>query len=64
VIATMIAQYNRIWTQPMAVMVVVPSEQFGPEQRVDEVDEKAGGHEAGERIVEDHDRSPQSRSQA
>jgi len=29
----------------MAVMVVVPSEQFGPEQRIDEVEEKAGNHE-------------------
>jgi hypothetical protein len=64
VIATMITQYNRIWTQPMTVMVDVPSEQLGLEQCVDEVEEQAGGHEAGKRIVENHGRSSQSRSQA
>jgi hypothetical protein len=39
----------------MTVMVVVPLEQFGLEQCVDEVDEKASSHEARERIVKDHD---------
>ena len=38
----------------MTVMVATLSEPLGPEQRVDEVDHQPHGHEAGERIVEDH----------
>jgi hypothetical protein len=60
----MITQYNRIWTQPMTVMVVVPLEQFGLEQCVDEVDEKASSYEARERIVKDHVSISYSRSHA
>jgi hypothetical protein len=48
----------------MTVMVVGLSEQFRLEERVDEVDEKAGGHERGERIIKNHGALPQSRSQA
>ena len=32
-----------------------PSEPLGPEQGVGEVDEQAQGHEAAERVVEEHD---------
>lgn len=38
----------------MAVMIVISSEQLGLEQRVDQVNKQAGGHEAGERIIEEH----------
>ena len=38
----------------MTVMVATLSEPLGPEQCVDEVDHQPHGHEAGERIVEDH----------
>jgi hypothetical protein len=38
----------------MTVMVATLSEPLGPEQRVDEVDHQPRGHEAGERIIEDH----------
>ena len=33
-------------------------ELFRPKQRVGEVEEEPGGHDAGEPIVEDHDGSP------
>jgi len=39
----------------MTVMVATLSEPLGPQQRVDEVDYQPYGHQAGERIVEDHD---------
>jgi hypothetical protein len=39
----------------MTVMVVVPSEQLGLEQSVDQVDEQTGGHERRERVIKDHD---------
>ena len=48
----------------MTVMVVIPSEQFGLEQGVDQVEQQPRGHDAGERIIEDHVRPPQSLSQA
>ena len=35
-------------------MVATLSEPLGLEQRVDEIDHQPHGHEAGERIVEDH----------
>src|SRR5262249_1683250 len=38
----------------MTVMVATLSQLLGLEQRVDEVDHQAHGHEPGERIVEDH----------
>src|SRR5262249_46641317 len=38
----------------MTLMVATLSEPLGPEQRVDEIDHQPHGHEAGERIVEDH----------
>jgi len=38
----------------MTVMAAALSETLGPEQRVDEVEHEPRGHEAGERIVEDH----------
>jgi hypothetical protein len=38
----------------MTVMVGIPSEQFGLEKSIDQVDEQPRGNEAGERIVEDH----------
>jgi hypothetical protein len=36
-------------------MAFIPSEQFGLEQRVDQIDEQTGGHERSERVVKDHD---------
>jgi hypothetical protein len=48
----------------MMVMVVIPSEQFGLEQGVDQIDEQTRGNEARKRIVKDHGASPQSWSQA
>ena len=42
----------------MTVMVAALSQALGLEQRVDEVDHQPRGHEAGERIVEDHDEPP------
>jgi len=41
----------------MTVMVATLSEPLVPEQRVDQVDHQPHGHEAGERIVEDHGRA-------
>ena len=41
-----------------------PSELLRPQQRVGEVKQQARGDEAGKRVIEDHERSPQSRSQA
>src|ERR1700730_14842135 len=39
----------------MTVMVVAPLlEQLRPEQGIDEVEHEPRGHEAGERIIEDH----------
>src|SRR5262245_38759208 len=38
----------------MTVMVATPLEALGLEQCVDEVNHQTRGHEAGERIVEDH----------
>src|SRR6476661_10318176 len=38
----------------MTVMVATLSQLLGLEQRVDEVDHQAHGHEPGERIIEDH----------
>jgi hypothetical protein len=40
------------------------SEPLGPQQGVGQVKQQARGDETGECIIEDHDRSPQSRSQA
>jgi hypothetical protein len=48
----------------MTVMVVNLSKPLGPQQSVGEVDHEPYGDEGGERIVEDHGNSPQSRSQA
>jgi hypothetical protein len=42
----------------MAVMDIIPLEQLGLKQRVDEVDEQSRDHEARERIIEDHDGFP------
>jgi len=43
----------------MTVMVVKPwSEQLRPEQGIDEVEHEPRGHQASERIVEDHGTSP------
>ena len=39
-------------------------EPLGPQQSVGEVEQQPRGHEAGERIVENHGSPPQSRSQA
>jgi hypothetical protein len=39
-------------------------EPLGPQQGVGQVKQQTCGDETGQRIVEDHDRSPQSRSQA
>jgi hypothetical protein len=39
----------------MAVMALVPSEQFRLKQRVDQIDEQTGGHERSKRVVKDHD---------
>jgi hypothetical protein len=39
-------------------VIMAPSEAFGPQQRVGQVEQQAQRDEAGERIVEDHDRSP------
>jgi hypothetical protein len=39
-------------------MMISLSEPLGPQQGVGEIDEDAEGHEAGERIVEDHFSSP------
>ena len=40
------------------------SEPFGPQQSVGQVEQQACGNDGGKRIIEDHGRSPQSRSQA
>src|ERR1700730_2629766 len=43
----------------MTVMVVAPLlEQLRPEQGIDEVEHEPRGHEAGERIIEDHGAGP------
>src|ERR1700730_6968206 len=43
----------------MTVMVVAPLlEQLRPEQGIDEVEHESRGHEAGERIIEDHGTAP------
>ncbi len=42
----------------------IGSESLGPQQGVGQVKQQTCGDETGQRIVEDHDRSPQSRSQA
>ena len=48
----------------MTVMVVVPSELLGLEQRVGQINKQPRGNEAGKRVIEDHGRYPQSKSQA
>ena len=48
----------------MTVMDVIPSEPLGLEQSVGQVDKQAQSDEGGERIVEGHGDSSQSRSQA
>jgi hypothetical protein len=48
----------------MTVMVIRLSEPLGPQQSVGEVKHQPYDDEGGERIVEDHGKPPQSRSQA
>ena len=48
----------------MTVMDVIPSEPLGVEQSVGQVDKQPEGDEGGERIIEGHGGSSQSRSQA
>ena len=45
-------------------MVVVPSELLGLEQRAGQINKQPRGNEAGKRVIEDHGRYPQSKSQA
>jgi hypothetical protein len=42
----------------MTVMVVIPLELLRPQQSVGEVDHEPHGDEGGERIIEDHGRTP------
>src|SRR5262249_29057087 len=40
----------------MTVMAIDPSEPFGTQERVGEVDHQPHGHDTGERIIEEHER--------
>ena len=39
-------------------VIMAPSEAFGPQQRVGQVEQQAERHESGKRIIEDHGSAP------